>query len=109
MVARRFIMPFSFSSIESQWQRFLMTVNTLATESGKPAPKVFISYAWESSNEATEPMQQRLALLQRDLLAHATTNKSPRKSGYNFFRAGGKLLILSYTSMLVGSVIIPVL
>jgi len=62
-------MPIPFSSIEQQWQRFLVSVNTLATESGKPAPKVFISYAWESSNEATEPMQQRLALLQRDLLA----------------------------------------
>jgi len=62
-------MPFHFSSIETEWQRFLVEVHSLVSGTGKPAPKIFISYAWESSNEATEPMQQRLALLQRDLLA----------------------------------------
>jgi len=63
------MMPFHFSSIETEWQRFLVEVHSLVSATGKPAPKIFISYAWESSNEATESMQQRLALLQRDLLA----------------------------------------
>src|SRR3990167_9856970 len=55
------------TSSQTSWQSFLNDVKALLQQEGKTSLKIFISYAWEETDEATQQLQKRLTRLRDDL------------------------------------------